>query len=59
MWDLSDYIVIILAILGFIFPGQLIASIRSEETEQSNKYKIISSLLFSVILFLIGVFLNS
>lgn len=59
MWDLSDYIVIILAILGFIFPGQLIASIRSEETEQSNKYKIIASLLFSVILFLIGVFLNS
>lgn len=59
MWDLSDYIVIILAVLGIIFPREIIKAIRSESSEKSNKYEILSCLCFGAIMFLIGILLNN
>ncbi len=58
MWDLSDYIVVILTIFGIIFPGEMIKAIRSQDSEKSNKHEILSCLCFGAIMFLIGILLN-
>lgn len=59
MWHLADYIVIIMAILGFTFPALLIHAIRDDDADKASKSKVLSCLCFGAIILLIGVLLNS
>lgn len=59
MWNIADYIVIIMAILGFIFPALLISAIRSDDTDKASRNKFLSCLCFGVIILLMGMLLNS
>ena len=58
MWDISDYIVIIICILGFIFPSQMIRAIRENDTDKSNTHRIIAAFVFGCMMLLIGMLLN-
>lgn len=45
---------VILAVLGFVFPLQLINAIRSEDMDKADNAKMLSCLCFSAIVVLIG-----
>ena len=56
---MSGFLVIIMTGLAFLFPVALISSIRSEKFSTTGNYKYLSGFLFSVIIFIIGLFLNT
>ena len=57
MWNISDYIVIIIGILGFIFPSQMIKAIHANDTNTSDTHRAIASFAFGCMVFLITVLL--
>lgn len=58
MWEFHDYAVIIMTILGCIFPAKIIEAIRSDDEEKSERNKIAACVCFGGIVLMIGMFLN-
>lgn len=56
---MMDFVIIILTILGFIFPAFLINAIRSNNDEKLSKYKILSCFCFAIIVCFIAMLINS
>lgn len=54
-----DFVIIILTILGFIFPAFLINAIRSNNDEEVSKYKILSCISFAIIVCFMAMLINS
>lgn len=52
-------IVIIVAVLGYMFPGQVIDAVRADNQDDYEKHKVLSQLCFSAILLFIGILLVS
>jgi|GEM_PF-1453407 len=53
------FAIIILTILGFIFPAFLINAIRSDNDEKGSKYKILSCFCFAIIVCFMAMLINS
>lgn len=59
MKHMTDFIIIVIAVLGFLFPSTLISAIRSENENSLRKYKTEACFCFALIVFLISVLINS
>ncbi len=59
MWGLSDYMVFVIGILGFLFPKYLILAIRTQEEEKAKEYQTKACVCFGLLMFCIALFLNS
>lgn len=56
---MKNIAIIILIILGFLFPIILITAIRSDNDSELTKYKFLSGLLFSIIVCMMAMLVNS
>lgn len=56
---MKNVIIVIITILGFLFPSALIRAIRAESDEKAAKFKDLSCICFGVIVLLMSMLINS
>ena len=55
----ADAAIIIMTVLAFIFPTQLITAIRCEDEDKAGRAKVSACVLFGFIVLLLGMLANS
>lgn len=56
---MKDLVIILLTLLGFVFPASFISAIRSNDNKKVSKYKMTACICFAAIIFLMSALINS
>ena len=59
MNPVADIAILVMTILAFFFPACLIKAIRTGDEEKAKSAKVGACILFALIVFLMGVLVNS